>query len=70
MRSRNLLTVSLTIKEQFPFVSFIDIVIILESALMKYRFHTEEFIEKIVRGKIEDLETEQLDIFTKLTPKP
>ena len=42
----------------------------IESALMKYKFHTDDFLSKIVNGRIEELDVEHLEMFVKLLPKP
>lgn len=37
---------------------------------MKYKFNTDKFIKLIKSGIIEDIETEQLEMFVKILPKP
>eukprot|EP00347_Sterkiella_histriomuscorum_P005032 403358161 len=40
-----------------------------QTALMKYKFNETEFLRLIVYGKIEELETEKLEMFIKILPK-
>ena len=37
---------------------------------MKYHFNQESFLQKIREGRVEDLETEAIEIFEKVLPKP
>lgn len=36
---------------------------------MKYKLNSADFLKKVITGRIEDLNKEQLEIFSKILPK-
>lgn len=68
LKLRRLIT-CLIIKELFPFVSIEIFIKIIETAIMKYQFNSDLFIKRVREGRVEDLDTEQMQIFEKILPK-